>query len=117
MAAGSLGLCQPGLAGQGFLARGSSSDAFCRWKHVDGGKSAGRIASCSRRRVRVMAMVAMVENSPEAALVEALVGVQGRGRSASKQQLQVCPNSWQFGTCDVSKIYFNSLICHCKPAQ
>jgi hypothetical protein len=110
MAAGSLGLCQSGLAGQGFFARGSSSssDAFCRWKNVDGRKSAGRIPSCSRRRVRVMAMVAMVENSPEAALVEALIGVQGRGRSASKQQLQVCPNSWQFGTCDVSKLYFSS---------
>lgn len=109
MAGGSLGLCQSGLAGQGVIARGSSrSDAFCRWKHVDRGKSAGRIMSCRRRRI--MAMVAMVENSPEAALVEALIGVQGRGRSASKQQLQVCPNSWQFGTCDVPKLYFNSLL-------
>ncbi len=31
----------------------------------------------------------VAENSAESALLEALIGVQGRGRSASKQQLQV----------------------------
>ena len=51
--------------------------------------------SGGKQRRRCVAMVApttqeVAENSAEAALVEALIGVQGRGRAASKQQLQVC---------------------------
>lgn len=51
-----------------------------------------------RQQMKITAMVApatqqVAENSGETALVEALIGVQGRGRSASSKQLQVFRNS------------------------
>jgi hypothetical protein len=97
-----LGLaCQAGLAIQQLHkdnrgrphSRASSEfygDRSCNFKEV--------VRHCAvshrQQRVKVVAMVApatqqVAENSGEAALVEALVGVQGRGRSASARQLQV----------------------------
>lgn len=96
-----LGLaCQAGLAIQQLHkdnrgrphSRASSEfygDRSCNFKEV--------VRHCAvshrQQRVKVVAMVApatqqVAENSGEAALVEALVGVQGRGRSASARQLQ-----------------------------
>lgn len=68
-------------------------DRSCNFKLVVSNCAVNAV-SHRQQRVKIVAMVApatqqVAENSGEAALVEALIGVQGRGRSASSRQLQV----------------------------
>ena len=100
--------CKAGLAIQQLQKECSKRPHSCLGSEFHGSCSNFTATRCAvsrvshrQRRGKVVAMVAQVaENSREAALVEALVGVQGRGRAASATQLQVRRSSlcfWNFG--------------------
>lgn len=51
-------------------------------------------------------------NDAEMKLIDALVGIQGRGKSASPRQLNVClQNSSFFFACFLSYVWFGSFLC------